>query len=73
MLGKLVDTALGKLGEFQITGTDWPTRDGSGIRDYIHVWDLAKAHVAAVEKFDDVLKAVPAHPIRLSTWVRATA
>ena len=58
VLGKLVDTALGKLPEFQITGTDWPTRDGSGIRDYIHVWDLAKAHVAAVEKFDEVLKAV---------------
>ncbi len=57
VLGKLVDTALGKLKEFQITGTDWPTRDGSGIRDYVHVWDLAKAHVAAVERFDDVLSA----------------
>lgn len=57
VLGKLVDTALGKLPEFQITGTDWPTRDGSGIRDYVHVWDLAKAHVAAVERFDAVLSA----------------
>ncbi len=37
---------------FQITGTDWPTRDGSGIRDYIHVWDLAAAHVAALTRFD---------------------
>ena len=55
VLGKLVDTALGKLGEFQITGTDWPTRDGSGIRDYIHVWDLAQAHVQAVERFNEVL------------------
>jgi UDP-glucose 4-epimerase len=36
---------------FQITGTSWPTRDGSGIRDYIHVWDLATAHVAALERF----------------------
>ncbi len=60
VLGKLVDTALGKLAEFQITGTDWPTRDGSGVRDYIHVWDLAKAHVAAVERFDDVLAATGA-------------
>lgn len=34
---------------FALTGTDWPTRDGSGLRDYIHVWDLASAHVAAVE------------------------
>jgi len=48
----LVDTALGKRKEFVITGTDWPTRDGSGIRDFIHVWDLALAHVAAVERFD---------------------
>ena len=37
---------------FVITGTDWPTRDGSGIRDYIHVWDLATAHVAALTLFD---------------------
>src|ERR1700730_328942 len=37
---------------FLITGTDWPTRDGSGIRDYIHVWDLAAAHVAALARFD---------------------
>lgn len=53
--------ALGKImqartsGEpFPLTGTDWPTRDGSGLRDYIHVWDLALAHVAAVQKFDEV-------------------
>ena len=38
--------------EFTVTGVDWPTRDGSGIRDFIHVWDLAKAHVAALEHFD---------------------
>jgi UDP-glucose 4-epimerase len=37
---------------FMITGTDWPTRDGSGIRDYIHVWDLAAAHLAALSRFD---------------------
>jgi UDP-glucose 4-epimerase len=36
---------------FVITGTDWPTRDGSGIRDYVHVWDLATAHVAALIRF----------------------
>lgn len=42
---------------FEITGTDWPTRDGSGLRDYIHVWDLALAHVAAVQNFDEVASA----------------
>lgn len=56
--------ALGKImrarasGEpFTITGTDWATRDGSGLRDYIHVWDLALAHVAAVQRFDEVAPA----------------
>jgi UDP-glucose 4-epimerase len=56
VLGRMVDVALGKLPEFTITGVDWPTRDGSGIRDYIHVWDLAMAHVKAVEQFDTVLQ-----------------
>ena len=56
VLGKLVDTARGKLPVFEITGVDWPTRDGTGIRDYIHVWDLAMAHVQAVEQFDQVFQ-----------------
>jgi UDP-glucose 4-epimerase len=56
VLGKLVDTAMGKIEEFSITGTNWPTRDGSGIRDYVHVWDLAQAHVKAVENFDRAFK-----------------
>lgn len=54
VLGKLVDVALGKLPAFEITGTGWPTRDGTGIRDYIHVWDLAMAHVQAVEQFQEI-------------------
>jgi UDP-glucose 4-epimerase len=54
VLGKLVDVALGKLPAFEITGTAWPTRDGTGIRDYIHVWDLAMAHVQAVEQFQEI-------------------
>ena len=40
---------------FQVTGSDYPTRDGSGIRDYIHVWDLAAAHVSALDRFDALL------------------
>ena len=39
---------------FVITGTDWPTRDGTGLRDYVHVWDLAAAHVAALRRFDSL-------------------
>ena len=52
VLGKLVSVALGREPAFNITGTDWPTRDGTGIRDYVHVWDLAMAHVKAAERFD---------------------
>ncbi|MFH8734379.1 MULTISPECIES: UDP-glucose 4-epimerase GalE [unclassified Streptomyces] len=40
---------------FRVTGTDYPTRDGSGIRDYVHVWDLAAAHLAALRTFDTLL------------------
>ncbi len=55
-LGRLVDVQMGKLEKFTITGTDYPTRDGTGIRDYIHVWDLARAHVKAVEGFEEAFK-----------------
>jgi len=40
---------------FRVTGTDYPTRDGTGIRDYLHVWDLAEAHLAALDAFDRVM------------------
>lgn len=55
VLGQLVRTALGEQETFTLTGTDLPTRDGTGLRDYIHVWDLARAHVRALERFDDAL------------------
>ena len=71
--------ALGKIIEahqtgrpFQITGTDWPTRDGSGIRDYVHVWDLATAHVAALQSFDEVLGTSPSTVINLGTGTGTT-
>jgi UDP-glucose 4-epimerase len=54
----MAQTALGFRDTFTITGTDHPTRDGTGIRDYIHAWDLAKAHVRAVEEFDNVIEKV---------------
>jgi UDP-glucose 4-epimerase len=56
VIGKLVNTALGVQKVFEITGVDWPTRDGSGIRDYIHVWDLAQAHLKALVDFDGVFQ-----------------
>jgi len=65
----LAQTALGQRDSFTVTGTDLPTRDGSGIRDYIHAWDLARAHVAAVERFDSAL-AVAGEP---STYINLGA
>ncbi len=44
----IIDAALGRRPEIQIFGTDYPTPDGTAIRDYIHVTDLAAAHVAAL-------------------------
>ncbi len=60
VLGQLVLAARGQKPSFTITGTDLPSRDGTGLRDYIHVWDLAQAHVRAVERFDEVLSEVAA-------------
>ena len=58
-MGKMIEAKnAGK--PFTVTGVEWPTRDGSGIRDYIHVWDLAQAHCRAVERFDDVVPGTDA-------------
>lgn len=45
--------AVGKLPELQVFGDDYPTPDGTGVRDYIHVVDLARGHVAALKKLLD--------------------
>lgn len=52
---------------FTVTGVDWPTRDGSGIRDFIHVWDLARAHVAAIEGFDKATAEEPYQVFNIGT------
>ncbi len=45
----IAKVAVGKLEKVHVFGNDYPTPDGTGIRDYIHVVDLAKGHVAAVK------------------------
>jgi UDP-glucose 4-epimerase len=50
IIPSLIETILGKREKFFIYGTDYPTPDGTGIRDYIHVNDLASAHLLALEK-----------------------
>jgi UDP-glucose 4-epimerase len=54
VLGQMI-SAYQSAKPFKITGVTFPTRDGSGLRDYIHVWDLALGHVAALARFDDIL------------------
>ncbi len=44
----ITQTAIGKIPEMQVNGTDYPTRDGSCVRDYIHVCDIAHAHTLAL-------------------------
>ncbi|MCC7075864.1 MAG: UDP-glucose 4-epimerase GalE [Acidimicrobiia bacterium] len=48
-----MEAALGRLPELRIFGTDYPTRDGTCIRDYIHVADLADAHLLALAALCD--------------------
>jgi UDP-glucose 4-epimerase len=45
--------AIGKLKELSVFGNDYPTRDGTGVRDYIHVVDLAEGHIAALRKLEE--------------------
>lgn len=45
----IVRVAVGKLNHLSVFGNDYPTHDGTGVRDYIHVVDLAKGHVKALE------------------------
>jgi UDP-glucose 4-epimerase len=44
------EAAVGKRAEVAIFGTDYPTKDGTGVRDYIHVQDLASAHLDALDR-----------------------
>lgn len=48
LLPRITGAALGKFESFKIYGTDYPTRDGTCIRDYIHVMDIAHAHTKAI-------------------------
>lgn len=45
----IADVASGKREKLYVFGGDWPTEDGTGVRDYIHIQDLANAHVAALK------------------------
>ena len=49
----ITQVAVGKLPQLSVFGDDYPTPDGTGVRDYIHVVDLARGHLAALEALSD--------------------
>jgi UDP-glucose 4-epimerase len=57
----ILQVGSGKLKELSVFGNDWPTHDGTGVRDYIHVVDLAKAHLSCLEKLNSKFTG-------LNTW-----
>ena len=56
--GALAQVAVGRLDHVTVFGDDYPTPDGTGVRDYIHVVDLAEGHLAALGAVDRVDGAV---------------
>lgn len=54
LLPYIAQVAVGKLDYLRVFGDDYPTHDGTGVRDYIHVVDLAKGHVCAIDKIDEL-------------------
>jgi UDP-glucose 4-epimerase len=60
----VMQVAVGRLPEVQVFGDDYPTPDGTGVRDYIHVVDLARGHAAAL---DAIAKVEGCRPVNLGT------
>lgn len=64
---RITGTALGKYKEFTVFGTDYDTRDGSCIRDYIHVMDIANAHTKAIQYLNQSAENNPLEIFNLGT------
>ena len=62
----ITQIAAGRIEKLEVFGDDYPTPDGTGIRDYLHVMDLAEAHAAAVEHLLQV-KAPHSQTLNLGT------
>ena len=50
----ITQVALGRLEKIQVFGGDWPTTDGTGVRDYIHIMDLAEGHLSALKNLFEI-------------------
>lgn len=59
LLPYVSQVAVGQLAQLQIFGDDYSTPDGTGVRDYIHVVDLAQGHVKALDKLSEIKGCVP--------------
>ncbi|HDL7929326.1 TPA: UDP-glucose 4-epimerase GalE [Yersinia enterocolitica] len=57
LLPFLTQVAVGKRAKLSVYGDDYPTNDGSGVRDYIHVMDLAEGHISALNRLSKGFKA----------------
>ena len=64
LLPFVAQVAVGKLPKLQVFGKDYDTKDGTGVRDYIHVMDLARGHLAALEYLE---KDTPSLAVNLGT------
>jgi UDP-glucose 4-epimerase len=54
LIPRVLDTALGRFPEMEIFGFDYPTPDGTCVRDFVHVLDIADSHLLALEEIDRV-------------------
>ena len=59
----IAQVASGRLAQLSVFGNDYPTADGTGVRDYIHVVDLARGHLAALAALADTRKCNDATPL----------
>jgi UDP-glucose 4-epimerase len=64
---RITGTAIGKFKEFAVFGTDYDTRDGSCVRDYIHVMDIANAHTKAIQYLNASAERNPVEVFNLGT------
>jgi len=62
----IMQVAVGRRDHLTVHGDDYPTPDGTAVRDYLHVMDLAEGHLAALDRIDRIDRAVP---VNLGTGV----
>jgi UDP-glucose 4-epimerase len=63
----ITQTAIGKIKQLTVYGNDYPTRDGSCVRDYIHVCDIAHAHILALQHLINKKNTSPCEIFNLGT------